>query len=53
MKMFGHTKDNFSLQNPGLIFEVYGQNDKITPEAEKKGSFFDIFVLPKQQIHVN
>ena len=25
----------------GKYFEVYGQGDQITPEAGKKGSFFD------------
>ena len=40
MKMFGHPKDNFLLKKSGLIFEVYGQNDKITAEAGEKRLLF-------------
>ena len=36
MKMFGHPKREFFISTARLNFEVYGQNDKITPEAGKK-----------------
>ena len=43
MKMFGHPKRQFFTSKAKLNFEVYGQWDKITPEAGEKGPFFDIF----------
>ena len=33
MKMFGTPKENFFSSKARLNFEVYGQGDKITPEA--------------------
>ena len=40
MKMFGDPKREFFSSKARLNFEVYGQGDKITPEAGEKGSFF-------------
>ena len=40
MKMFEHPKREFFTSTARLNFEVYGQNDKITPEGEKKGLLF-------------
>ena len=36
MKMFGTPKENFFTSKARLNFEVYGKQDKITPEAGKK-----------------
>ena len=42
MKLFETPKEIFLVQKPGLILKyIYGQEDKITPEAGEKGSFFD------------
>ena len=44
MKMFGHHKRYFFTSKARLDFEVYGQHDKITPEAgEKKVPFYSKF----------
>ena len=41
MKLFGTPKEIFFSSKARLNFEVYGQGDKITPEAgEKKAPFF-------------
>ena len=40
MKMFEHPKREFFTSKARLNFEVYGQNDKITPEAAEKNITF-------------
>ena len=40
MKMFGTPKENFFSSKARLNFEVYGQEDKITPEAGGKKALF-------------
>ena len=48
--MFGHPKDNFLPKKARLNFEVYGQNNPITPEAGgKKAPFYILTNL--DQIH--
>ena len=36
MKMFGHPEREFFISKAILNLELYGQKDKITPEAGKK-----------------
>ena len=37
--MFGHPKSKFFSSKARLNFQVYGQHDKITPEAGKNAPF--------------
>ena len=50
MKMFGTPKEIFFSSKARLNFEVYGQGDKITPEArEKKAPFSPVQFLCGQK----
>ena len=45
--MFGHPKDNFFTKKARINFEVYGQNNAITPEAGEKKAPFSIKICQK------
>ena len=50
--MFGHPKDNFLPKKARLNFEVYGQNNPITPEAGGKKAPFSSFFFLSELIHL-